>query len=154
MHWSPRGHDWAAPLQRRNLRRAIAAAAQRPVGGGSFDPSALDPEGVDKRALALSHAEVAYIEALQRSFGDFYEVRRVDVGKGLELRNLRNGDEVFVRGRVNANRAEPGCADCAVRADDAMPAPVQPRRSGWRRGRACRSSGFRWSSHSETFRRR
>jgi hypothetical protein len=53
-----------------------------------------------RRALVLSHAETAYIEALQQSFVDFYEVRRVDVGKGLELRNLRHGTDTFVHERA------------------------------------------------------
>jgi hypothetical protein len=55
---------------------------------------------VENHARTLAPAELSYIEALRASIVDFYEIRRVDRGRGLDLRNLRTGNDVFVHERL------------------------------------------------------
>jgi hypothetical protein len=60
---------------------------------------------VERHARMLAPAELSYIEALRASFVDFYEIRRVDRGRGLDLRNLRTGNDVFVHERLATETA-------------------------------------------------
>ena len=54
----------------------------------------------NQNARTLSERDAAYIRTMLESFVDFYEVRRIDLGRGISLRNLRTGNDVYVHERL------------------------------------------------------